>query len=98
MKLLNDFQAGQLIVKAPGPLVSRLTLQAFTKHKHPLIRKHIGAKTECHFNDIILTRYLPLPLFSLPHKCTNTPAALLGVERASPRFASRPINYETNQL
>ena len=51
-KGLNDFQAGQLIVKAPGPLLSRLTLQAFTKHKHPLIRKHIGAKTEWHFNDM----------------------------------------------
>ena len=40
LKLLLDFQAGQLIVKPPGPLVSRLALQAFTKHKPPLHRKH----------------------------------------------------------
>ena len=105
LKLLLDFQAGQLIVKPPGPLVSRLALQAFTKHKPPLHRKHIGAKTEWHFNDMnshpLVTTVLATPQM-YQHACSPSRLGArylrIGLLAHYILQSPRPINYETEQL
>ena len=103
LKFLLDFQAGQLIVKPPGPLVSHLALQAFTKHKPPLHRKHTHVLAQRQ-NDIsttwILTRYPT----NVPTRGVQHPSRLgarylrIGLFAHYILQSPRPINYETEQL